>query len=288
MKYAKIIFSFFLLFTFTNIVNAKTNADLSLIGNEQVNANSTFTLEIKASNIKGSNLMTAGGKIISSNQDCITLTKLERVATGTANENIFAYSDIDGTQNDFVIAKATFKTSNKSCQANINIEDAKIAFTDSTKIALNDITKQIRVLNGAEIKINIDNVILRKNETVKLNLYVPAYQINANLVSWKSQNSNIVNVDNTGNIKGVKPGTTTIEATYQGKRFISKVQYIEGIKGDLNRDGKVDLMDVMLALRIQMNLTPSSEYYLETGDINNDGRIELTDVLYILRVQMGI
>ena len=45
---------------------------------------------------------------------------------------------------------------------------------------------------------------------------------NANDITWSSSNANIVTVTN-GRIMGVKPGTATITATYEGKAVRCKV-----------------------------------------------------------------
>jgi len=288
MKWNKIIVSFFFLFVAMKIVNAQTTADLNLVGPDMVNANTTFTLDIKATNIKEGYLMTAGGHILSSNQDCISLTKLESVAPGLSNNNTFAYSLGSGMNTDFVIAKATFEVHNNSCSSMISIDKPKLAFTNNTRLSLENITKNIQVLSLADVKINKDTIVLRENETEKLNLYTPAFQINSNLITWSVQNPFIATINKEGIIKGLKKGKTTVEAVLQGKTFLSKVEVIDFLKGDLNRDGFIDLSDVLLALRIQMELTASSDQYLEVGDINADGRIDLTDVLYILRIQMGL
>lgn len=288
MKYNKIIISFFLFILFPHLVSA-ASAKMNIEGNTEFYKEQSFSMNISLTDIKENNLMSAGGKIIVTDPDCVEFVSLEKAFQGVfTNNNIFAYSDIDGIKEDTSMVKINLRAKQKSCKTTIQITEPKIAFTDGTKLALETIQKEVMVLNIDEIKINQLKVLLGKNETTTLNLYTPAFQINSHLITWKSQNNQIASVDETGNVKGLQKGNTIIESNYQGKQFFTEVEVLEFLRGDLNRDGRIDLTDVLLALRIQMNLTPSSNYYLETGDINGNKVIDLTDVLYILRVQMKI
>lgn len=124
---------------------AATTARLEWRGNDTVNVGGEIVLNIWGAGISGANLMTAGGNVSSSDTNCLTLVKLEKVASGTANGAIFAYSDMDGSANDINITKATFKAGTSTCSATININNGKLAFTDSTKLALNTVSKTITV-----------------------------------------------------------------------------------------------------------------------------------------------
>lgn len=283
-----VILIFFLFFFSLNAVNAQTSANLKLEGESIIYANSTYVVDIKATDIKESKLMTAGGHILSSNESCLSLINLESIAPGLSNNNTFAYSLGSGMDTDFVIARATFKASNNSCKSDISIDNPKLAFTNNTRLSLDNIIKSIEVISLDEVKINKNSLTLRVNETAKLNLYTPSFQINENLSTWSIKNPDIAEVNKEGLIKGLKKGKTTLEAILQNKKFSSTIEVVDFLKGDLNRDGNIDLSDVLLALRIQMYLTTITDSYLEVGDINNDGVIDLTDVLYILRVQMGL
>ena len=42
-------------------------------------------------------------------------------------------------------------------------------------------------------------------------------------ITWNSSNANIVSVDSSGKITGVKPGTATVSATYNGKKVSCSV-----------------------------------------------------------------
>ena len=54
--------------------------------------------------------------------------------------------------------------------------------------------------------------------------------------------------------------------------------------GDINGDGKVDISDVILVLRIALQLDPEAA----CSDINNDGRVDISDVILTLRMALGL
>lgn len=53
--------------------------------------------------------------------------------------------------------------------------------------------------------------------------------------------------------------------------------------GDLNGNGKIDLPDVLFALKLYFGKIKMNNDYLKIGDINNNGKIDLSDVLAILK-----
>ncbi|HPP66722.1 MAG TPA: clostripain-related cysteine peptidase [bacterium] len=74
---------------------------------------------------------------------------------------------------------------------------------------------------------------------------------------------------------------------------------VEGIdKGDITRDGVIDIMDVIICLRISIGLeitienntyrVPYSQEITENADINNDGIVDISDVLLILKRAIGL
>ena len=62
----------------------------------------------------------------------------------------------------------------------------------------------------------------------------------------------------------------------------------QGIKGDVNNDGKVRSNDAMLALRIAAGLIEPSDYQKWAADMNDDGKIRSNDAMLILRKAAGL
>jgi hypothetical protein len=56
------------------------------------------------------------------------------------------------------------------------------------------------------------------------------------------------------------------------------------ILGDINKDAKVDISDVILVLRIALQLDPEAA----CSDINEDGGVDISDVILTLRMALGL
>lgn len=103
---------------------------------------------------------------------------------------------------------------------------------------------------------------------------------------WSSSDSNVVTVDENGVLTPVGLGTATITAHYNGDDVTCQVSVLEYIKGDVNRDGKVNLADVIEIMNFYtLRKTPTAEDY-EAGDMNNDGKLNLQDVTPILFIYL--
>ena len=61
-----------------------------------------------------------------------------------------------------------------------------------------------------------------------------------------------------------------------------------GIKGDVNRDGKVRSNDAILTLRIATGQMTPTDYQQWAADMNGDGRVKSNDVILILRKATGL
>lgn len=61
-----------------------------------------------------------------------------------------------------------------------------------------------------------------------------------------------------------------------------------GIKGDLDKDGKVTVSDARSALRIAVSLDPSSSEAVAIGDMNGNNAIDVSDARMILRTAVGL
>ncbi len=54
------------------------------------------------------------------------------------------------------------------------------------------------------------------------------------------------------------------------------------VKGDLNEDGKIELKDAIIALKVAAGLLVNQKIYLE-AEPTVDGKISLDDAIFILR-----
>lgn len=73
----------------------------------------------------------------------------------------------------------------------------------------------------------------------------------------------------------------------------------EGIReGDINKDGAIDISDVVLCLRIAIGLDisingqiyqyPYTSEIIEVSDIENDGFVSIIDVVMVLRLSLNV
>jgi hypothetical protein len=54
--------------------------------------------------------------------------------------------------------------------------------------------------------------------------------------------------------------------------------------GDMNKDGVIDISDVIFILRMAVGLDPIQP----CSDINNDGVVDISDVILTLRMAVGL
>lgn len=85
----------------------------------------------------------------------------------------------------------------------------------------------------------------------------------------------------TGWSGGGCPGTGTCTVTIDTDKTI-KATFSTIAKGDLNNDGKVDLIDAIIAVQVMSKISPAQNYY-KTADVNGDGRTGLPEAIYILQ-----
>ncbi len=84
--------------------------------------------------------------------------------------------------------------------------------------------------------------------------------------------------------------STTIKARAYKSGYspssIASAQYtIQINKGDINKDTSVDISDVILCLRMAINLNQPD---IQKADIDKDGFIDISDVILILRISIGL
>ena len=140
--------------------------------------------------------------------------------------------------------------------------------------------------------IPVENVSLN-NTSIDLKRIGETRQLIANImpenatnkkVSWESSNSDVVSVNDSGKITAVDEGEAKITVTVDGKSAICNVTVKEDTvtKGDVNGDGQINLIDLMLGLNhLSMKKLLTGDSF-EATDIDGDGNISLTDLMRIL------
>ena len=81
----------------------------------------------------------------------------------------------------------------------------------------------VKVRPGEEVKMEFKDCKVQVGKTTHLRL-----MNTVGVASWKSSNTKIATVDQSGNVTGKKTGSAKITATYLGKRYTAKVTVISG------------------------------------------------------------
>lgn len=101
-------------------------------------------------------------------------------------------------------------------------------------------------------------------------------------IRYESSDTGVATVDNEGNVTAVSEGDATISVYVNSELMNScKVSVHKYKKGDVNHDGRVNLRDVITALKMYFGTIKKD---LVSADINNDGKINLKDVIGILKI----
>jgi hypothetical protein len=112
-------------------------------------------------------------------------------------------------------------------------------------------------------------------------------------LTWNSRNVSVVSVSDRGVIKAEAIGETDVVATIKndkGAEYSLTCHVIvvegggsEGIKGDVNQDGAVDIADVVAVYNIMAGNNPNGL----NGDVNQDGATDIADVVAIYNIMAG-
>lgn len=124
------------------------------------------------------------------------------------------------------------------------------------------------------------------NDKNKLSVRVNPIDADVEL-TWYSSNPDIASVDSEGNISALKEGTVTITAKSGSLSTSIEVTVNKYMKGDLNRNSKIDLNDIILLLKRYLGTEQAKEEDIKIGDMDDSGDLGLKDVIALLRLYLG-
>ena len=151
--------------------------------------------------------------------------------------------------------------------------------SDSYKITVNS------------FKVNKNDISLFPGEEFKIEYLEKIYdgeEVTDDKITFESKNTDIATVDNNGLVKAISEGETVIYGKYynQTKNTI-KVKVINYLKGDMNRNGKIDLQDIIILLKKYLKTLETTTEDLKIGDMNEDGSIGIKDIILLLRTYLN-
>ena len=148
------------------------------------------------------------------------------------------------------------------------------------------ITKNYTIYASGEYTVAMEKdaytVSLNGTATASLKTNPDTY-IMPSLITWKSLDSSIATIDENGVITGKQLGTTIITGKYGSQTVRATVTVSNVLKGDMNHNGKIEIIDFIFGLRYFIGTYGQGEDLLEVYDMNGNGKMEMVDAILILR-----
>ena len=126
----------------------------------------------------------------------------------------------------------------------------------------------------------------------QLKAYRYAYYGMQEISAVYSSDSENLSITPEGKITPLRPGTAVVKVTFpaaeHGKESGFDVMVtIEGLPGDLNSDGRVDITDLMMCLHHVSGRTILSRQTLGNADVDGNGMVNITDLMRLLHFVSG-
>lgn len=137
-----------------------------------------------------------------------------------------------------------------------------------------------------DISFNKTNINMPINTTTVLNpIITPNFDVN---ITYKSSVPSVATVDQTGKVTALKTGTTVITATAaNGKKASITINVTDYLMGDMNNNGRIDVADIVVFVKLYFNKIESNSYYEKVGDMNYNGRYDVADLVLIVKTYFG-
>ena len=251
------------------------------------------TCKITATTTDGTNLIASFNITVNIKATKITLdkTKIE-LTTGKETEKItssiepsIANKNVKYTSSNTSIATV----SSDGVVTAVGSGTCKItaAPTDGSKVTAScDVTVDIKTTG---MKLDKTNYTFNKAETIKINSVITPSKASKKL-TWTSSNTKVAIVSSDGKVTPVGKGTCKITATTTDGTNLSSscniTSNVEYQKGDVNRDGKVNTLDVYYAMKGIVNGTLTDEEKVIL-DVNGDSKANTLDINIIMRYIVG-
>ena len=277
-----------------NVRWSSSNTKVATVSSSGViKAVSNGTCKITATTTDGTNLSASFNIIVNIKATKITLDKTKiKLTTGKETEKIT--SSIEPS----IANKAVKYTSSDESVATVSSDGVVTAVgsgtckitaapTDGSKVTAScDVTVDIKTTG---MKLDKTNYTFNKAETIKINPVITPSKASKKL-TWTSSNTKVAIVSSDGKVTPVGKGTCKITATTTDGTNLSSscniTSNVEYQKGDVNRDGKVNTLDVYYAMKGIVNGTLTDEEKVIL-DVNGDSKANTLDINIIMRYIVG-
>ena len=251
------------------------------------------TCKITATTIDGTNLSASFNITVNIKATKITLDKTKiKLTTGKETEKIT--SSIEPS----IANKAVKYTSSNTSIATVSSDGVVTAVGSGTCRIIATTTDGSKVTASCDVTVNIKttgmkldktNYTFNKAETIKINPVITPSKASKKL-TWTSSNTKVAIVSSDGKVTPVGKGTCKITATTTDGTNLSSscniTSNVEYQKGDVNRDGKVNVSDVLYTMNKYMKGILTDEEKV-IAEVTGDGRVNMNDVYRILAYAMG-
>lgn len=279
--YKHILFTFSLIF-FSLFLSLNVNAQ---VGTLSITSAVLYPGEEKTLDITVTNgVLTSDGDVTSSDTSCVIIT----------NGSHFLKIDYQGNELK-TVGQVTVKAVGSDCSSQLIISNASVGSTNGNdedrhvtfKTGVMEV-KQYNYLNNYLKSLDVSNATLSPAFNKRVTEYgttVPNNVTSLNIDAPVEFNGAKVRIE--GNSLNV--GNNTVKVIVTSINGTERVYTINVIRedlfrrGDINKDGKINLTDVILSLR-----TYFSESYVEQADMNYDNKITLADVILCLRLYFSL
>ncbi len=150
------------------------------------------------------------------NKDFYSYSFVEETEIKTLYENYT--SDTDSTFKNKETENNSVKNQTDANQNSVTVKEKTTKASSTTKPQKQITTKPVTTKISPSIKLSKSSVTINEGESFKLSATTVPY---STTVSWRSNNTSVATVTQSGNVKGVKEGNVTIyaEITYNGTKY---------------------------------------------------------------------
>ena len=178
----------------------------------------------------------------------------------------------------------------------IRLSASGVSLGIDTKLEVNEIidedTKNIieiaiddedKIYKAFDISLyNNDNIKKQPFGYVTISIPVPGNMKKDNLIVYR--------IDNDGNKITYDVEIKDGYAVFSTNHFSNYVLVgdLEYINGDMNKNGKIDLKDVILLIKKYLGSEDTNEEDISIGDMNENGKLDLKDVIILIKTYLGV
>lgn len=243
------------------------NNDIADNTNILLDQTGTYNITVTATDIAGNK---AEDKYI------VKIDKDAPTIKGVENGQVYYDSITPNIQDNNSIAEVKLYLNGK--EINTYVPNSTIADFGQYKLEATDEAGNTTTITFEIVNLNIDDI---KQYTIKEDKYIKEIDQNTSVQTFfdNAQISNSFKIYRNNEELDDKDFIKTGDAIVVGNKTYTLI-----VKGDVNKDGITNIMDLMIIKRAIIQNTTFDSIIKEAADINNDENINIVDVISIVRI----